>query len=120
MSGRYKRVTFSFKNGILKGKGLELGAELPRVKHILEYVPRGLIQLALSLQSACQISNIRHLHICHSALYLPSKILHKLCFSFLLGITAVPREIENNAYAKFWGANKVGDMQVTYGDINYR
>ena len=33
--------------------------------------------------------------------------LHCLCFSFLLGITAVPREIENNAYAKFWGANKV-------------
>ena len=37
----------------------------------------------------------------------PPKILHKLCFSFLLGITAVPREIENNAYAKFWGANNV-------------
>ena len=28
---------------------------------------------------------------------------HNFCFSFLLGITAVPREIENNAYAKFWG-----------------
>ena len=35
------------------------------------------------------------------------KILPNLCFSFLLGITAVPREIENKAYAKFWGANKV-------------
>ena len=99
---------------------MDLGAELPRVKLILEYVPRGLIQLALSLQSACQISNIRHLHICHNALYLASKILHKLCFSFLLGITAVRREIENNAYAKFWAANKVGDVQVAYGDINYR
>ena len=29
------------------------------------------------------------------------QILHNLCFSFLLGITAVPRESENNAYAKF-------------------
>ena len=29
----------------------------------------------------------------------PPKFLHNLCFSFLLGITAVPREIENNAYA---------------------
>ena len=28
------------------------------------------------------------------------QILHNLCFSFLLGITAVPREIENNTYAK--------------------
>ena len=51
---------------------------------------------------------IRHFHISHNTPYLPPpKILHKLCFSFLLGITAVPREIENNAYAKFWGANNV-------------
>ena len=28
------------------------------------------------------------------------QILHNLCFLTLLGITAVPREIENNAYAK--------------------
>ena len=50
---------------------------------------------------------IRHFHISHSADYLPAQILQKLCFSFLLGITAVLREIENNAYAKFWGASKV-------------
>ena len=31
------------------------------------------------------------------------QILHNLCLSFLPGITAVPRAIENNAYAKFWG-----------------
>ena len=39
-----------------------------------------------------------------------------ITFSFLLGITAVPRKIENNAYAKFWGANKVHvrDVQVAY------
>ena len=35
------------------------------------------------------------------------QILHNLCFLFLLVITAVPREIENNASAKFCGANKV-------------
>ena len=45
---------------------------------------------------------ICHLHISHNAPYLPPKILHKLCFSFLLSITAVPREIENRAYAKFF------------------
>ena len=60
-----------------------------------------------------------HLHISHNAPYLPTKVLHNLCFSFLLGITsllhsrtkngcvadyrvllgitAVPREIENIA-----------------------
>ena len=51
---------------------------------------------------------IRHLHISHNTPCLPlPKILHNLCFSVLLGVSAVPREIENNAYAKFWGANKV-------------
>ena len=55
----------------------------------------------------CQSKPICHLHISHNAFYLPPQILHNLCFSFLLGITAVPREIENNAYTKFWGANKV-------------
>ena len=37
----------------------------------------------------------------------PPKFCLTFVFSFLLGITAVPREIENKAYAKFWGANKV-------------
>ena len=34
----------------------------------------------------------------------PSKILHfyKHSFYFLLGLTMVPRETGNNAYAKFW------------------
>ena len=58
---------------------------------------------------------IRHFRISHNATYLfppphplpKKKILHNLCSSFLLGITAVQREIQNNAYAKFWGANKV-------------
>ena len=51
--------------------------------------------------------NTRHFHISHTAPYLPPKILHNLFVSFLLGITAFPREIENSAYAKFLGANKV-------------
>ena len=40
---------------------------------------------------------IRHFHISDN----------KLCLLFLLGIRVVPREIKDNAYAKFWGANKV-------------
>ena len=52
-----------------------------------------------------------------SPLPLPPQILHNLSFSFLLGITIIQREIENNAYAKFWGANKVhhGRAQAAYG-----
>ena len=50
---------------------------------------------------------IRNLHVNHNAPYSTPKILHNLCFSILLGITVVPREIENQAYAKFWGVNKV-------------
>ena len=62
------------------------------------------------------------LHVPHTAPYLPppppstppppKKKLHNLCFSFLTGISAVPRETENNASAKYWGANKV---RIHYG-----
>ena len=57
-----------------------------------------------------------HFHIFHNAPYLPHKILHNLCFSFLLGITAVPREIENNAYAKFGGQIRciMGNVEMAY------
>ena len=38
----------------------------------------------------------------------PPKILHNLCFPFLFGVRAVPREIKNNAYTKLGGlGNKV-------------
>ena len=55
-----------------------------------------------------QKHKIHHFHISHNAPYLPPKISHNLCFSFLLGITAVQREIENNAYAKFGGGGGGG------------
>ena len=52
-----------------------------------------------------------HLHISPNAPYLPPppppQILHNLCFSFLVGIAPIPREIENNAYTRFCGTNKV-------------
>ena len=38
------------------------------------------------------------------------KILHNHCFQFLLGITVVPREIEDNSYGKFQEVNKVHYM----------
>ena len=59
-----------------------------------------------------------HLHIIsHNAPYLLPQILHNLCFSFLLGITAVPREIGKEAYAKFWGGGGGGGgkLKVHYG-----
>ena len=62
-------------------------------------------------------------HISHNAPFCPpppppKKIFHNLCFSFLLGITALPREIENNAYAKSWGGqirSIMGEVQAAYG-----
>ena len=53
---------------------------------------------------------ICHLHISYNAPYLPPKILHNLCFLILLGITAVPREIENNALGQM--RRIMGDVQV--------
>ena len=63
-------------------------------------------------QFATCTSPIMHL-IC------PPQILHNLCFSFLLGITAVPRERENNAYAKFWVANMVHYGRCANGEFNF-
>ena len=37
----------------------------------------------------------------------PPKFCINCCFQFLLGITVAPGEIEDNGYAKFWGANNV-------------
>ena len=54
-----------------------------------------------------KIQHPRHPHGATRHLFVPQKILHNLCFSYLLGITAVPRENENNDYVKSWGANKV-------------
>ena len=61
---------------------------------------------------AVSFSNpLRHLHISHNAPYSPPpnplKNFHILCFSFLLGIKAVP---------KFWGQIRcsMGDVQVVY------
>ena len=50
---------------------------------------------------------IRHFHIPHNTTCLLPKILHNLCFPFPQGITVVPRETEDNAYAKCLGENKV-------------
>ena len=61
--------------------------------------------------------SIRHFHISHNAPYLPPKIFHNLCFSFLLGIIAVPTEIENNAYANFLLVGEEGEIRCTMGDV---
>ena len=65
---------------------------------------------------------ICHLHISHNTLHFPppKKKKKKICitfFSFILGITAIPSEIEKNAYAKcffFWGGGR-GANKVHYG-----
>ena len=59
---------------------------------------------------------IRQIHISHNAPHLPPKILRNLCFSFLFCIIAIPREIENNAYAKFCGEEGGGwENEMHYG-----
>ena len=57
-------------------------------------------------------SAIRHLHISHNAPYLPHKILHNLCFSFLLGQEKLKTMLVQN----FGGQIRciVGDVQVAY------
>ena len=61
-----------------------------------------------------QNSPIRQLHISHNAANLPPTILHNLCFSFLLGITAVPREMKTMLMQNFGGQIRciMGDVKV--------
>ena len=49
---------------------------------------------------------IGHFGKYHSTVCLSPQILHKLSFFFFLGPLEVPREIENNAYAKVGGQTK--------------
>ena len=60
-------------------------------------------KLALLVLLCWSLRIRRQMHISHNVPCFPTKILHNLYFSFFLGIIAVPREIENNAYAKVWG-----------------
>ena len=60
---------------------------------------------------------ICHLHISQNTLCLPAELFHKLGFFFLLGIWMVQSEIEDNTYAKFWGANKVYYGRYAHGKL---
>ena len=64
-------------------------------------------------------SGIHHFHIDQNAPCLLPKILHIRCFQFLLGITVVPREIDDNSYAKFWGVNKMHYGLCANGEFTF-
>ena len=53
-----------------------------------------------------QSLSIGHFEKYHNTLCFSPQILHNHCFQFLLGLTMVPRENKNNAYAKFEPINK--------------
>ena len=60
--------------------------------------------------------SIRHLHISHNASYFPPKILHNLCFSLLLGITAFQGKLKTMLVQNFGEQKRciMGDVQVAY------
>ena len=56
------------------------------------------MKLLVHTEELCSRSvPLEHAFFCHP------KILHKHCLQFLLGVKMALTEIENNAYAKFWG-----------------
>ena len=59
----------------------------------------------MSFMQDC-VTRIGHFGKYNNILCLSAQILHKHCFQFVLGLTVVPRENKNNAYAKFEGTNK--------------
>ena len=50
---------------------------------------------------------ICHFHIPHNVLYLPPQFCISIAFNFSWDSCNTQGEMENNGYAKFWGANKV-------------
>ena len=51
----------------------------------------------------------------HPCLPPPPQICHNHCFQFLVAITVVPWEIEDNGYEKFFGVTKL--HYVLYGNV---
>ena len=62
--------------------------------------------------------HIHHFYMDHNDPFFSLKILHNHCFQFLMGITVVAKEIEDNGYAKFWGLNKVHYGLCENGEIS--
>jgi len=62
----------------------------------------------LTRESEDNVNAIHYFLIDHNEPCLTLRILHNYCFQFLQGITVVPREIENNGYAKCWGGGGRG------------
>ena len=69
--------------------------------------------IAIAKCQRAMILPIHHFHIDHNAPCLAPKILYNHCFQFLLGITVIPREIQDNGYTKFEGGGGVN--KVHYG-----
>ena len=76
----------------------------------------------VTLSTGLAFLQIPHLHISQNTPCLPPTppppILHNLCFLFLLGITAIPREIEINAYAKVFGGKQGAIWEMQKWRIN--
>ena len=58
----------------------------------------------------------KHSHSAGQSFCTSLQILHNLCFLFLLGITVVPTEIEDHAYAKLWGGEGGGQTNSIMED----
>ena len=57
-------------------------------------------------KAVSDVGNYFHIPIIH-LVYPQMSCIYKLCFQFHSGFTILPRELENNTYAKFLGENNV-------------
>ena len=91
--------------------------ELDRLELGLEVEWNLFLVIRFSFMSSNKWSHlpkIQHLYISHNAPYLPTKILHNLCFSFLLGITAVQEKLKTMLVQNFGGQIRciMGNVEV--------
>ena len=72
-----------------------------------EYVQNSAASLLTDTKNIFTIFTETIMHIVPPPPLPNQKKIHNHCFQFLLGITVVPREIEDNGYAKVLKVNKV-------------
>ena len=91
----------------------------PQTQLYLQHIGKSFAQAAPRFIIHSQSQTISHMHTPIMHLICPPKFCITFVFHFLLGITAVPREIGNNAYAKFWEGNTVhyGNVQVAHSNF---
>ena len=78
----------------------------PQTKQYLQHIGKSFAQAAPTFIMHAQSQTIRHLHTSIMHLIYPPQILHHICLSFLLGITASQEKLKAMLVQNYGGGGK--------------